>query len=229
MVFGREKTGNWFYVGIAIFIVVLIILTTLFSTNTLFKAYVEDRFLVNGWLDSGNRGYSEQLFGLEKQSTFKYIVGSSSDEKYTAFLTVTSIKTVFMINEQELLDKTIETIFNAAGARNIVINNSSQFTSSRFLKNDHNTFFVVFNGTQRIGVFVEKVKIIGETWNCAYSGTSIICIGVAQTTDVKNGNNSENFIHWAKIIGDEKGTFNNIYSYNNYRDSNGLIFNVKCH
>lgn len=229
MVFGREKTGNWFYIGIAIFIVVIILLTTLFSTNTLFKAYVEDRFLINSWLDSGDRGYNEQLFGLEKQSTFKYIVGSNSDENYTAFLTVTSIKTVFMTNEQDLLDKTIETIFNSADARNININDSSKFTGSRFLKNGHNTFFVVFNGTQKIDGFVEKVQIIGETWNCAYSGTSIICIGVAQTTDVKNGNNSENFIHWVKITGDEKGTFKEIYSYIEYFDSEGLIFNVKCH
>ena len=227
--FGRKKTGNWFYVGIAIFIVVLILLTALFSTNTLFKAYVEDRFLVNGWLDSGDRGYSEQLFGLEKQATFKYIVDSGSDENYTAFLTVTSIKTVFMINEQNLLDKTIETIFNSADARNITINKSSQITSSRFLKNGHNTFFVVFNATHNIGDFVENVMIIGETWNCAYSGTSIICIGVAQTTEIKNGNNSENFVHWAKITGDEKGTFKEIYSYNDYVDPDGLIFNVKCH
>jgi hypothetical protein len=87
----------------------------------------------------------------------------------------------------------------------------------------------VLNSTQKIGGFVEKVKIIGEAWNCANSGTSIICIGVAQTTDVKNGNNYENFIHWAKIIGDEKKTFNEIYNYNNYADPNGLIFNVKCH
>jgi hypothetical protein len=229
VVFRREKTGNWFYVGIAIFIVVLILLTVLFSTNTLFKAYVDDRFLVSGWLDSGDRSYNEQLFGLEKQSTFKYIIGGNSYEDYAAFLTVTSIKTVFMINKKDLLDKTIETIFNSVSTRNITINNSSQFISSRFLKNGHNTFFVVFNGTQKIDGFVEKVKIIGETWNCAYSGTSIICIGVAQTTDVKNGNNSENFIHWAKIIGDEKGTFNEIYNYFNYVDSNGLIFNVKCH
>jgi hypothetical protein len=229
VVFGREKTGNWFYVGIAIFIVVLILLTALFCTNTLFKAYIDDHFLVNGWLESGDRSYNEQFFGLEKQSTFKYIVGGNSYEKYTAFLTVTSIKTIFMINEQELLDKTIETIFNAAGARNITITNSSQFTSSRFLKNGHNTFFIVLNGTQKKDGFVEKVKIIGETWNCAYSGTSIICIGVAQTTDIKNGNYSENFFHWAKITGDEKGTFNEIYNYNKYIDSNALIFNVKCH
>jgi len=229
VVFRREKTGNWFYAGIAIFIVLLILLTILFSTNTLFKAYVDDHFLVNGWLESGDRSYNEQLFGLEKQSTFKYIVGNSSDENFTTFLTVTSIKTIFMINEQELLDKTIKTIYNAAGARNITINNSSQFTSSRFLKNGHNTFFIVLNSTQKIGGFVEKVKIIGEAWNCANSGTSIICIGVAQTTDVKNGNNYENFIHWAKIIGDEKKTFNEIYNYNNYADPNGLIFNVKCH
>jgi hypothetical protein len=220
--FRGEKTGNWFYAGIAIFIVVIILLTVLFSTNTLFQAYIEERFLVDDWIESGERNPSEQLFGLEKQSSFKYIVDSSFDENYTAFLTVTSIKTIFMINEEELLDKTIETILNAADTRNINIDDSSKFTGSRFLKNGHNTFFVVFNGTQTIDSFVENVNIIGETWNCARSGTSIICIGVAQTTDT-------NFVNLAKILGDEKGTFKEIYNYTGFVDSNGLIFNVKCH
>jgi hypothetical protein len=228
-VFKREKTGNTFYIIIAIFIIIVILLTVLFSTNSLFNAYVDDRFLVNGWFESGERSYNEQLFGLEKQFTFKYIINESDEEKFNTFLTVTSIKTIFMINEQELLDKTIQTISNAAMIRNININNSSQFTSSRFLKNGHNTYFIVLNGTKIIDGFVEKIKIIGETWNCAYSGSSIICIGVAQTTDVKNGNYYENFTHWAKIIGDEKGIFNEIYNSNNFIDSNGLIFNVKCH
>ena len=229
MVFRREKTGNWLYIVLAIFILVLLLLTILFSTSNLYKAYIDDRFLVDGWFESGERIYKEQLLGLEKQSTFKYKFDSITEEKYTAFLTVTSIKTIFMINEQELLDKTIKTIFNAVSTINITIINSSQFTGSRFLKNGHNTFYIVLNGTQIIDGSVEKVKIIGETWNCAYSGSSIICIGVAQTTDAKNGINSENFISWAKIIGDEKGTFNNIYSCNECFNSQGLIFNVKCH
>lgn len=227
--FKREKTGNTFYIIIAIFIIIVILFTVLFSTNSLFNAYVDDRFLVNGWFESGERSYNEQLFGLEKQFTFKYIINDSGEEKFNTFLTVTSIKTIFMINEQELLDKTIQTISNAAMIRNININDSSQFTSSRFLKNGHNTYFIVLNGTKIIDGFVEKIRIIGETWNCAYSGSSIICIGLAQTTDVKNGIYSENFTHWAKIIGDEKGIFNEIYNSNNFIDSNGLIFNVKCH
>lgn len=228
MVFKREKTGNAFYIVIAIFVIIVILFTVLFSTNSLFNAYVDDRFLVNGWFESGERNYNEQLFGLEKQFTFKYIINNSK-KIFNAFLTVTSIKTIFMINEQELLDKTIQTITNAAVTRNININNSSQFIGSRFLKNDHNTYFIVLNGTKIIDGFVEKIKIIGETWNCAYSGSSIICIGVAQTTDVKNGNYSENFTHWVKIIGDEKGIFNEIYNSNSFVDSDGLIFNVKCH
>ncbi len=229
MVFKREKTDNLLYLIIAFFIVVIIILTALFTTNTLYKAYIEDRFLVNDWIESGDRIYIERLFGLEKQSTFKYIYNNYSNEEYTAFLTVTSIKTIIMINEEELLDKTIETIYNTANKRNINIINSSQLTSSRFLKNSHNTYFIILNATQTLDGFVEKIKIIGETWNCAYSGTSIICIGFAQTTDVKNSNNSENFFNWAKIIGDEKGTFNEIYNNTNFVDSDGLIFNVKCH
>ena len=141
MVFRREKTGNWLYIVLAIFILVLLLLTILFSTSNLYKAYIDDRFLVDGWFESGERIYKEQLLGLEKQSTFKYKFDSITEEKYTAFLTVTSIKTIFMINEQELLDKTIKTIFNAVSTINITIINSSQFTGSRFLKNGHNSFF----------------------------------------------------------------------------------------
>ncbi len=114
MGFKREKTGNTFYIIITIFIIIVIIFSVLFTTNSLFNAYVDDRFLVNGWFESGERNYNEQLFGLEKQFTFKYIVNDSSEEKFNAFLTVTSIKTIFMINEQELMDKTIQTIYNAA-------------------------------------------------------------------------------------------------------------------
>lgn len=229
MVFKREKTDNWLYLIIAFFIIVIILLTALFTTNTLYKAYIEDRFLINGWFESGDRIYNERLLGLEKQSTFKYTYDNNSNGEYTAFLTVTSIKTIFMINEEELLDKTIETIYNTASKKNITIINTSQFTSSRFLKNSHNTFFIILNATQMIDGYIEKIKIIGETWNCAYSGTSIICIGFAQTTDVKNSNNSENFFNWAKIIGDEKGTLNEMYNSESFADSNGLIFNVKCH
>lgn len=229
MVLRGEKTSNWFYIAIASFIVVIILLTVLFSTNTLFQAYIEDHFLENGWINSDERPYSEQLLGLEKQSSFKYIIDSSFDKNYTAFLTVTSIKTIFMINEEELLDKTIETIFNAANSSNFTIDESSKVIGSRYQKNGHNTYFVVFNGTQTINDFVEKVKIIGETWNCARSGTSIICIGVSQTTNNKNANSEENFSRWAEIICDEKGTFVDIYESNDFINAEGLIFNVKCH
>ncbi len=57
--------------------------------------------------------------------------------------------------------------------------------------------------------------------------TSIICIG-SQTSDVKNGDYSENFTHWAKIIGDKKEYLTKYIILLIYR-YDGLIFNVKCH
>jgi hypothetical protein len=46
----------------------------------------------------------------------------------------------------------------------------------------------VYNGTDNSKNPSEEVKIIGEVWNCATSGTSIICIGVAQITDNAHSN-----------------------------------------
>jgi hypothetical protein len=79
----------------------------------------------------------------------------------------------------------------------------------------------------------EQVRFIGETWNCDKSGTSVICIGYAQVTNNSDYNSEFNLTYWAKIIGDKDGTFLQKYpsyfSFGSFIDSNGLIFNVKCH
>ena len=68
----------------------------------------------------------------------------------------------------------------------------------------------------------DSVKIICEVWNCADSGTSIVCIGIAYITnkeiiDVINTDN------WEKIVQDLKGTIDG------YIGDMGLIDGIKCH
>jgi hypothetical protein len=210
--FRGERSTNLVYVAVAVFIIILIILTILFTSNQLTQAYVSHEYLSNGWIDSGERDSEEGFLGLEKQASFKYIVDENYDDRYPAFLTVSSIKTLFLMNEEELLSKTIETINLAADERSIVIEENSKIEGNRVINNSHETYFVKFNGTDMSEDISEDIKIIGETWNCAFSGTSVICIGVAQITDNSHNNSVENLTHWNEIIA-----------------KNGLIYNVNCH
>ena len=210
--FKVERSQNLVYIAIAIFIIILIVLTVIFSSNQLTQAYISHEYLSNGWIDSGERNYEESFLGLEKQATFKYKIDESYDVSYPAFLTVTSIKTIFMINEEELLSKTIEIINLSSKEKNITIDDDSKIEGERILNNRHGTFYVIFNGTYNSNNVSESIKIIGETWNCPISGKSVICIGFAQITDNYHNNSYEDLQRWNEII-----------------DKNGLIYNVNCH
>jgi hypothetical protein len=130
-----------------------------------------------------------------------------------------------MINENDLKEKTIETI-NKASEQGLVIDKNSEVTGQRTTRDKaHRTNYFIYDGNDTSNEVYEKIKIIGECWNCEHSGTSIICIGVAQISDHSN-NKSENVTtYWAEIIGDQFGTF----GLGDYKTNTGLIFNVKCH
>jgi len=217
------------YIAIAVFIILLIIFTILFSGNQLTWAIIDDNCLVEGWKDSGESVYHDRLFGLEKQGSLKYIIDENVDDRYPAFITITSMKTLFMMNEEELLKKTIETINQASLNNNITINTNSSYSGSRALINGHKTNYILFHGNKTYKNINEEIRIIGETWNCGSSGTSVICIGVAQITDNAHYNSIYNYDHWVEIIGDNEGTFVNRYNSYNFINSDGLIFNVICH
>jgi len=208
---------------LAIIIVIVIIVTILFSGNKLTEAYIDDNFLVkHGWSeDINDRFYEERLFGLEKQASFNYRI----DGDYPSFLTVTSIKTLFMMSEEELLKKTTETIKSESNNLNLILDDNSTISGQRLLDNTHNSLYIIYNGTDNSISPPEKIKIIGETWNCAVSGTSIICIGFSQVS-----NNSEtSLVNWANIIKNIKGNFVKIYNSSDFLGTDGLISNVKCH
>ena len=135
-----------------------------------------------------------------------------------------------MMNKNELFDKTIETIIAETKNQNILLNSSSRITGNRVVNNTHKTSYVIYDGTINNSKNIpEKIKIIGESWNCALSGTSVICIGYAQITYHANNISSENLNNWARIIKDKEGTFSDSYTSNIFQGENGLIFNVVCH
>jgi len=118
----------------------------------------------------------------------------------------------------------MEQTINSASQQGIIIDKESKITGERTLNNSHKTIYVIYDGNDTSGDINESIKIIGETWNCGISGSSIICIGYAQITNYSNNNSNVNLFFWKEIIGDRQGTFGLDFVKNN-----GLLFNVKCH
>jgi len=221
--------GNRVYIIVAIFIIIVIVLTVLFSGRELFSANVPyETYYKDGWSESRTEWmHGSGLFGLESWNSFTY---RNNNTSYPAYLTVTTMKNLFMKNENDLKKETKETIIKEASKQNINIDRETEISGERALKNGHKTMYILYNATLSLSeTDTEQVKFIGETWNCDRSSTSVICIGYAQVTY----NSTYNLKYWAKITGDKDGTFlqkyPSIFSLDDFIDSNGLIFNVKCH
>jgi len=82
--------------------------------------------------------------------------------------------------------------------------------------------YVTYNASNIVNNISEKTMIIGESWNCGVSGTSVICIGVARVTN----NSKTNTSFWQEIVRDKQGSFG---TEEGFIGSNGLIYNVECH
>ena len=222
MAFKGGNRENKIYAVIALLIIVIIIVAVFFSSNQLIEAKIDDNILGDIWSeDIGERDGDSQLFGLEKWISYTY---KNNDINFPAYITITSIKTIFMMSEDDLKSQTLDTIKEASN-RGIVIDEASMYSGTRTLNNGHTTTYVIYDGNDTSKQPNEIIKIIGESWNCGTSGTSIICIGLAQLTDIAHNKSELNITYWAKIIKDKDGTFDS----EEYKGEDGLIFNVKCH
>ena len=217
MDFKSDSGESKIYAVIAIFIIFIVILAIFFSSNNLTEAIIEDNILGDAWSENlAERDGDSQLWGLEKWVSYTY---KNNDSRFPAYVTVTSIKNLFMLSEDDLRDQTINTIEQASDQG--IIFDESKITGERASKNEHRIMYIVYEGNDTSIESYEQIKIIGEYWNCGVTGASIICIGFAQIT-----NNSEtNTDYWARIVRDREGTF----GLGDFQGEDGLIFNVKCH
>jgi hypothetical protein len=218
VVFKSGSRDNKIYAIIAVVIIIVVIYAVFFSRSPLRPAIIENEFLDFGWNeDISERKSDSQLLGLEEWISYTY---SNNDVNFPSYLSITSFKTLFMMSEEDLIDQTLETIKKASD-QGIVIDEESRINGKRVLNNEHKTMYIIYDGNDTKYEPFEKIKIIGETWNCGISGTSVICIGFAQIS-----NNSQiNTSYWSKIIKDKEGTF----GLDEYQGLDGLLFNIKCH
>lgn len=221
---GEDKfRGSKLYIVIAVFVIVVVFLAIVLGPgSSFFIAYVSDDVLFDTeWVENPlKRVTSEQLFGLEKYASYTYEINGV----YPASLTVTTVKTLVMMSEDQIRDMVLESIRDAQN-QSIIIDNETEITGWRVLENEHRTQYIIYDGVKTSITPFESVKIIGEVWNCGISGTSVICIGISQVTDNANDNPSINNTSWEKIVQDKEGTFGT----GNYMGLDGLIYNVVCH
>jgi len=204
--FKGKNRENRIYVILAVIILIVILVAVTLGSNKITEAYVSDKALENGWFEDFNERYIDsQFLGLEKQASFTYRIDNSS---FPSFLTVNTYKTLFMMNEKDLYEKTIDAIKNYMYEKNVSLNYNSTLENERTIGNGHKTMYVIYNGTLVNDNKILNVRVIGETWNCDKSGTSIIAIGFSQITN----NSNENLEYW-----------------NDITKKDGLIYNVICH
>ena len=209
------------YAIIAILVVIVLVLTIFFSTNTLREAKIEDEALDDSWIeDIDERDSGSNFLGLEKWVSYTY---KNDDILFPSYISVTSSKNLFMISDSDLFQQTLNTI-NQASEQGIILDEDSKITGERVNKEEHKTYYVVYNGTDTSFTPNENIKIIGECWNCGVSGSSVICIGYAQITN-HSMEGMSNISYWSKIIRDKEGTF----GLGDFQGLDGLIFNVDCH
>ncbi len=210
------------YVIIAIFVIVVIVLTILFSGRDINPARVPFDVLGDTWYwDSKNSSREEGFMGLERFCSFTY---RCENDSFPAYVTVSTMKNFFMMDEKDLIDETEDMIISKTSDQNIVLDKKTRLSGERNLNNEHNSFYFVYNASKGEGNSSEKIKIFGEAWNCEKSGTSIVCVGMAQISNSTLGTDNYQFF-WSKIVRDNVGTF----GFDEFQGSDGLIFNVICH
>ena len=188
MIAGENKKHIWMIIAL-----MLVLLVAFSGCVNISCSYIPDLVITDGWHENlALRNTGSQFLGLEKWCGSVYEING----KYPASLTVTTIKTLILTDEEELQKKTIETI-EETFQDSIQLNESNKLTGERTILKKHKTMYMTYDGidTNRN----EKIKIIGEVWNCGTSGTSIICIGIAYITN--NGNPTiKNTENWQKIV-----------------------------
>jgi len=175
---------------------------------TLREAYVPEQVLTEGWHENkGKSEYGSNYFGLQRWSSFTYENGES------VTLTVTTLKTLIMMDKTELLNRLEEEILKAGAAYGIEIDKGSKTKGSRTLGNGHKSSYLLYNGTKE----EVRYRIIGEVWSCSKSGVSVICLGLADLSQI------DGVTKWEKMVGDPNGTIDKA------EREDGLIYNVNCH
>ncbi len=203
----------------------------------LHAARVPDRLLEgrggNGWARNGTASQSEPTsaqWGFVKTQTLAYEDRATGGDGYPGSLTLATLRTVLRPSESSLLDQLQAKVREQAQKNGIRID-SGPMEGTRRLADGESSFFFVYNGTvERASGFFgtnSRVKILGESWQCADTKTVVVAVALAQITERRSiggvpVQSDTDLSTWREIINDPRGGIENA------RGNDGLVYNVDC-
>ena len=176
-------------------------------------AYIEPENLPTGWIEvTALKNTVIESFGLEKWSSVTY----EYQDTLQGIITISTINTLVLTDENDLLDYVNSTVFSIFKPQGQVLEIEQ---GSRSLITEHTSQYIIYKleNTSRNSTG----RLIGEVWNCGVAGTSIMCMGFIIDENPTN-HTIENSSLWSQIIGDPIGSIDDaVYE--------GLIYQIKCH
>jgi len=181
-------------------------------------AYIPDEYLANGWYeDIVLRNTGTQVFGLDQWTEVTY----RNQGAYPAWISVTTLKTLVLQDEQQLIELINTSIHDMLLHESMTLNASSRTQGNRMLTNEHTSLYITYHGSQEHHNTTRLFRVIGEIWNCGYSGTSILCYGFAYST--QENSTEMSLDAWHQIIQNKEG------SIEQASGMDGLLDHVQCH
>lgn len=175
---------------------------------------LEDSQLPDGWVENtALRNTGVQFLGLERWQSFTY----QNTGGYPASMTITTMKTIVLNDEeqlQQLLRTTIEEVYGVQFQLNV----SSFKQGERLLINGQQSRYFLYNASSEYPAW-SHVRIIGEVWNCVSSGVSVLCHGYAVVS--LNNTTSLHSQHWDELVQDPQQTISSIAG-------EGIIYTIHC-
>ena len=176
-------------------------------------AYIEPEKLSTGWIEvTALKNTVIESFGFEKWSSVTY----EYQDTLKGIITVSTINTLVLTDENDLLDYVNSTVFSIFKPKGQLLEIEH---GHRSLLTKHTSQYIIYQLENKSTTI--SGRIIGEVWNCGVAGTSIMCMGFVIDENTTN-EILANSIVWSQIVGDPNGSIeDNVYD--------GLIYQIKCH
>jgi len=209
-------------VVISLIIIVIIASVMVISTRQITAAMVPDSSLVDGWHERiGDRIVSSGFFNLNQAVTYTY---ATDDVLFPASLLVQTKKSLVLPSETQLLNQAVSEHLPDL-QNNYSINTNTTMQGMRTLHTGHQTHYIVYQGVRNDSAQLDEIRCVIEVWNCGISKISVICIGVAQITNVSILSTDHSTMNYLEhILSDPIGTFGE-----QYQQPDGLIYSIRCH
>ena len=176
-------------------------------------AYIQPENLPTGWIEvTALKNTVIETFGLEKWSSVTY----EYKDDLQGIITISTINTLVLTDENDLLDYVNSTVFSIFKPQGQVLKIEQ---GSRSLLTKHTSQYLIYKLENKSRN--STGRLIGEVWNCGVAGTSIMCMGFIIDENTTNQMIKNSGV-WTQIVGDPIGSIDDmVYE--------GLIYQIKCH